>query len=279
MPSQPQNPWWQANQNVQAAAAAAARQAASVGQSASAWAQFEQPAAAAPAAAPCGPAAPAYRPPVLPQSAAAQQPIYNWQDAAREATAMAAGTVTGSLASRVLGGAIPSSSPSPCGHPATTGTPSDPLASLLRTLIDDRERDGKQPCPPWNGKDPGVSLRPWLRSQLFWQQSTSTPRHKWGVKLYWALEEGSLPRLLADGLGESVILGPDGYTSILKVLLARYAPYLESELPKAVEAFFYGGDRERGELFASYVARRELLCESCARKWAATWTSDWPESS
>ena len=73
--------------------------------------------------------------------------------------------------------------------------------------------------------------------------------------MYHALPDHSLPRLLADTLGEEVIMSADGYVSILKLLVNKYKMYLEV----AVDAFFFTGGREQTEIYASYVARRELV--------------------
>ena len=43
-----------------------------------------------------------------------------------------------------------------------------------------------------------------------------------------------MPRMIADTIPNNVVLGPDGYVSILKALMQQYEPYLESELSKSI---------------------------------------------
>ena len=131
-------------------------------------------------------------------------------------------------------------------------------ASLLRCALGEvRDRDSS-PCLGWDGKEPGRTLRPWLRAQLFWQQTTSAPPAKWGLKLYAALPEGSLPRLLADTLPEDRVMGEQGYSEIMKLLLNEFRFYLEVELAKAADAFLFAGARDPSELFVTYVSRRKI---------------------
>ena len=114
-------------------------------------------------------------------------------------------SVSGGLAQRVINAAMLSSA-------RVDRERRDTADEILRRAL--TERGESQACPGWDGLDPARTLRPWLRSQLFWQSSTTAPPAKWGMKLYHALPEHSLPRLLADSLGEDVIMSVDGYVSI-----------------------------------------------------------------
>ena len=40
-------------------------------------------------------------------------------------------------------------------------------------------KDGPRQCPSWDGKEPGKTIRPWLKSQLFWQIRTPTQPQEW----------------------------------------------------------------------------------------------------
>ena len=50
--------------------------------------------------------------------------------------------------------------------------------------LGDKDRD---PVPVWNGGNPMVSLKPYLRQLEIWRHDTSVPTRKHGTKLYKAL--------------------------------------------------------------------------------------------
>ena len=110
--------------------------------------------------------------------------------------------------------------------------------------------------PSWSGST--STLRAWLRQLSFWEVDNQIPRKRWGVKLFQAFPEGSIPRRIAEGLPMEVILSESGYGAILTAVLDKFKPYLEAAAPAAVDAFFYQGERSRGETFSSYIAAKEL---------------------
>ena len=129
------------------------------------------------------------------------------------------------------------------------------MRGLLRQAAD---REQPSSCPVWDGAAPEKSLRPWLRAQLYWVSKTRSGVNSWGQKLYEALRADSLPRLLAETVDDTVVLSEFCYEAIMRKLLSKYAPYLEAVLGRAIEDAFFKGGREQHELFASYVARREV---------------------
>ena len=124
----------------------------------------------------------------------------------------------------------------------------------------DRDQHGKKECPTWDGQDPGKTLRPWLRSQLHWQIRTPSPPEQWGILLYESLPKGTLSRTLAETVTDRELMTADGYVKILMHILQAHQAYLEVELEKATVDFIYPRQRERNELFTTYVAYLELLC-------------------
>merc|ERR1711965_28865 len=69
-------------------------------------------------------------------------------------------------------------------------------------------------CPPWNGKDPGKTLRPWIQSQVHWLITTGRPVSVWGISLWEALEAGSVARAHADTIPSAVRYTAQGYRAI-----------------------------------------------------------------
>ena len=78
-------------------------------------------------------------------------------------------------------------------------------------------RDGKKECPGWDGKDPGKTLRPWLRSQLFWQARTPTQPDQWGVALFEALPKDTLARKLAETIPDPELMSSDASSPPIKL--------------------------------------------------------------
>ena len=110
--------------------------------------------------------------------------------------------------------------------------------------------------PSWGG---GAStLRAWLKQLSFWELDNHVPKNRWGVKLFQALPENSIPRRIAEGLPMEVITSERGYGAILTAILEKFKPYLEAAAPAAVDAFFFQGDRGRNETFSSFIAAKEL---------------------
>ena len=143
------------------------------------------------------------------------------------------------------------------GKPAPTasrGPPPD-QNEVMRQFINAMSGDRKS-IPTWNGQP--ATLRSWLKLLGFWEQETSTPVNRWGLKLYQSFAEGSAPRRIADTIPTEKILDENGYSLILGALMQKYKPYLEIAGPAAIDVFFYSGERQKGETFSSFVASKEI---------------------
>ena len=95
-----------------------------------------------------------------------------------------------------------------------------------------KDHQGKRESPSWDGKDPGRTLRTWLKAQLLWQIRTPTPPEQWGIALLEALPQGSLSRALADTVPDVELMSIEGYLKIMQKILLAHQAYLEAELEK-----------------------------------------------
>ena len=75
---------------------------------------------------------------------------------------------------------------------------------------------GKKESPSWDGRDPGKTLRTWLKAQLLWQLRTPTPPELWGVALLEALPTDTLNRALADTVPDTELMSVDGHVKIME---------------------------------------------------------------
>ena len=114
----------------------------------------------------------------------------------------------------------------------------------------------KKAMPSWSGNV--STLRAWLRQLSFWEIDNHIPKQRWGIKLFQALNEGSVPRRIAEGIAMEVILSERGYGAILSAVLEKFKPYLDAAGPAAIDMFFFSGDRQRNESFSNYIAAKEL---------------------
>ena len=114
----------------------------------------------------------------------------------------------------------------------------------------------KKAMPSWSGNV--STLRAWLRQLSFWEIDNHIPKQRWGIKLFQALSEGSVPRRIAEGIAMEVILSERGYGAILSAVLEKFKPYLDAAGPAAIDMFFFSGDRQRNESFSNYIAAKEL---------------------
>ena len=122
-----------------------------------------------------------------------------------------------------------------------------------------KEHQGKRESLSWDGKDPGITLRVWLKAKLLWQIRTPTPPEQWGIALLEALPQGTLARALADTVPDLELMSIDGYIKIMQKILVAHQAYLEAELEKAVLDFMYPRSMEKQELYTTYAAYLELL--------------------
>ena len=142
--------------------------------------------------------------------------------------------------------------PTPAQQPA--GPPPD-QNEVVRSLINALSGE-KKTIPSWNGSP--ATLRSWLKLLAFWEAENTTPKSRWGLKLYQSFPENSHPRKVADTVPMDVILTDQGYSQILQALTSKYRPYLEIAAPAAIDAFFFTGERSKGESFASFIANKEI---------------------
>ena len=112
----------------------------------------------------------------------------------------------------------------------------------------------KSQVPTWSGA-PNL-LRQWLKSLGLWEQETSLPKSKWGLRLYAALTDDA--KRIADTVPMEELVTERGYSAILTALMSKYKPYSEAVGPSSVGSFLYLGERGPKESFAAYLARKEV---------------------
>ncbi|CAK9085405.1 Uncharacterized protein SCF082_LOCUS40463 [Durusdinium trenchii] len=139
-----------------------------------------------------------------------------------------------------------------CGVPDSS-QPTD-MESLLRQLVSTLGGERKSQVPTWSGA-PNL-LRQWLKSLGLWEQETSLPKSKWGLRLYAALTDDA--KRIADTVPMDELVTERGYSAILTALMSKYKPYLEAVGPSSVDSFLYLGERGPKESFAAYLARKEV---------------------
>ena len=140
-------------------------------------------------------------------------------------------------------------------------TPDEAMKNLVMAL--GGERRG---LPGWSGA-PNM-LRSWLKSLAFWERDNATPKSKWGVKLYQALSDDA--KRIAETVPTEEILTENGYGKILTALLAKYKPYLEAVGPVSVDNYLFTGERQKGEAFTTYIARKEVQLQELESQIGAT---------
>ena len=128
------------------------------------------------------------------------------------------------------------------------------MESLLRQLVSTLGGERKSQVPTWSGA-PNL-LRQWLKSLGLWEQETSLPKSKWGLRLYAALTDDA--KRIADTVPMEELVTERGYSAILTALMSKYKPYSEAVGPSSVGSFLYLGERGPKESFAAYLARKEV---------------------
>jgi len=150
----------------------------------------------------------------------------------------------------VLAGAVPNTA-------EATGSGTVPMEELLRRALDTKGSGNQsKSCPTWDGKKPESTLKDWLRDQQFWQKTTNIKKDGWGIALYQALTDE--PKKIAETCGDTIIMSAVGYLEIMKKICLHYHAYVEAEVPKCVNTFFYEGERMRGETYTAYCNRKTL---------------------
>ena len=140
-------------------------------------------------------------------------------------------------------------------------TPDEAMKNLVMALGGERRS-----LPGWSGA-PNM-LRSWLKSLAFWERDNATPKSKWGVKLYQALSDDA--KRIAETVPTEEILTEGGYGKILTALLAKYKPYLEAVGPVSVDNYLFTGERQKGEAFTTYIARKEVQLQELESQIGAT---------
>eukprot|EP00435_Cladocopium_sp_Y103_P000630 s1110_g1.t1 len=82
--------------------------------------------------------------------------------------------------------ASPTSDSSP--NPSSSST-----ENWFKKLVEALSGDKRASVPPWSGAPSG--LRSWLKQLGMWEQETTTPKSRWGIKLYSALPMCFLQKL------------------------------------------------------------------------------------
>ena len=142
------------------------------------------------------------------------------------------------------------------GAPSSSAQPSQ--VELIKAMVNALSGE-KRSLPAWDGNP--SSLRTWLKLLSHWELETTLPKARWGLKLYQSFTDKTPPRRLADSIPVEKMLTEEGYGLILSVLVNYYRPYLDIQGPSSVDKFFYAGDRQKGESFATFVANKELALQ------------------
>ncbi|CAE7894961.1 unnamed protein product, partial [Symbiodinium necroappetens] len=136
-------------------------------------------------------------------------------------------------------------------RPSESRDPPDQAERFIAALSGE-----KRSIPSWSGQ-PG-SLRTWLKLLAHWESETTTPKHKWGIRLYQSFAETSEPRKIADQVDLSNVLSERGYGLILTAIVQKYKPFLDVAAPAAIDHFLFAGERQRGQAFATFIAQKEV---------------------
>ena len=145
----------------------------------------------------------------------------------------------------------------------------------------------KDPPPGYSGENPQSTFKGYMRDLELWKAGTDVPAEKQGLKLVQVLSGAA--KSAVEVLTVEEIKGADGYANVVKKLKAAFAPYVETALPRALEAALYGHQRSHKETLTDYLIRfqksqAQLQDEGVALppKSAATcftarpiWTTSW----
>ena len=135
--------------------------------------------------------------------------------------------------------------------PSSSARPVDQAERFIAALTSE-----KRSIPSWQGS-PG-SLRTWLKLLAHWESETTVPKAKWGIRLYQSFGESSEPRRIADQVPLTEVLTERGYGLILSALMTKYKPYLDVAAPVSIDRFFYGGEKQKNQTFANFLATKEI---------------------
>ena len=129
---------------------------------------------------------------------------------------------------------------------------------------------GYKPCPSYDGKNPGRTLRRWIRSQMHWLRLTREPPDNWGILLYEALDQCSIASTLAHAVHSEVRRSDDGYRAIVVELLREYQPYLQLELEVVLLHVFKYPKRPHRQPFAEFISKLRSKLDELDRQIAPT---------
>jgi len=119
-----------------------------------------------------------------------------------------------------------------------------------------REDKDKEPVPKWDGKNPGLKLKPWLKQLRIWRQETAIPVSKHGLKLYRSFESGSWLKSAADRVPEEALFTEKAWGLILTEILNNLKPYLDVETEVLIEEVIFTTTKDSKETMSSYIARK-----------------------
>ena len=111
----------------------------------------------------------------------------------------------------------------------------------------------KDPPPGYSGENPQSTFKGYMRDLELWKAGTDVPAEKQGLKLVQVLSGAA--KSAVEVLTVEEIKGADGYANVVKKLKAAFAPYVETALPRALEAALYGHQRSRKETLTDYLIR------------------------
>ena len=132
-----------------------------------------------------------------------------------------------------------------------------------------------RPCPPWDGNNPGDTIRNWITDQTHWLILTNKRYDYWGIMLYDALS--GQPKKFAQQVPESIRLTYQGYGAIARVLIQEYSGYLEVEFKVAVIRVLHNfPTRKRDELRTHFITKCQ--CSSTTSTSSCTRTNSTRES-
>ena len=77
----------------------------------------------------------------------------------------------------------------------------------------------KDPILKWDGKNPQLKFKPWMRDLRLWYHATCFPPEMWGLKVMRSFDQDSWLKAAADMAPEEVLLSEQGYDAILRRII------------------------------------------------------------
>ena len=111
----------------------------------------------------------------------------------------------------------------------------------------------KDPPPGYSREKSQSTFKSYMRDLELWKAGTDVPAEKQGLKLVQILSGAA--KSAVEVLTVDEIKGADGYANVVKKLKAAFAPYVETALPRALEAALYRHQRSPKETLTDYLIR------------------------